>query len=196
MFISYKNLRFIDSLSFLEMPLSKFKETFDLDEDSTKLMYPIYFNTVANETYEGEISPKEIYGYDNFTEAKKAEFDIFYEREKTKLFVNSEQLLDYCIRDVNILKKGVLLFMKSFVDIMQVNPILQAITIASACMLSFRRNYLKPNTLGIVPSNQYAGNKRQSEIGRKWLELKNREYGRKLVLNINCRSWVFMWMGI
>lgn len=45
----------------------------------------------------------------------------------------------------------------------------QSITIASACNVVFRKLFLEPNTIAIIPPNGYAGHDRHSAIAIKWL---------------------------
>lgn len=132
-------------------------------------------NSVAYLHYVGPMPPREMYGYENFSVKRKEQFDIWYTSQENVTFDNAKQLLNYCIMDVLILKKGCLKFMKTFIDLLNVNPFLEAVTMPSALMLGFWKNFLRPNTLGIVPRNEYAGNKKQSQIGRKWLEFENRK---------------------
>ncbi|XP_054257107.1 uncharacterized protein LOC128982090 [Macrosteles quadrilineatus] len=50
-----------------------------------------------------------------------------------------------------------------------VDPFLEAVTIASACNLAFRRNFLKPNTIGLIPKQGYRMGDTQSSIALQWL---------------------------
>jgi len=51
-----------------------------------------------------------------------------------------EELIKYCRQDVNILRMAFLRFMQQFQIETKVNPLLEAISIASACNLVYRRN--------------------------------------------------------
>jgi hypothetical protein len=72
--LEFRNLKFIDSLSFLPMPLNKFTKTFDLKE-LKKGFFPHKFNLSKNQTYIGSIPGKGFY-----------EFEIFYNENKNKIF--------------------------------------------------------------------------------------------------------------
>ncbi|XP_054280097.1 uncharacterized protein LOC128998123 [Macrosteles quadrilineatus] len=52
-----------------------------------------------------------------------------------------------------------------------VDPFLEAVTIASACNLAFRRNFLKPDTIGIIPIGGYRLADNQSAKALQWLAL-------------------------
>ncbi len=62
--------------------------------------------------------------------------------------------------DVNILKKGCIKFAKIFKDNLDINPFLESTTLASAVMLGFRKLFLKPMTMGIVPAGGYTYKKK------------------------------------
>ena len=51
-----------------------------------------------------------------------------------------------------------------------VDPLAHSVTIASACNKVFRKNFLKPNTIGIVPEGGYRRKERQSVMALKWLK--------------------------
>ena len=74
-------------------------------------------------------------------------------------------------RTVNILRKGCLTFSYLMRDITQVFPFYdkECITIASLALKVFRLNFLKKNTLGLIPEIGYRGNVNQSLIALCWL---------------------------
>jgi hypothetical protein len=55
-------LRFIDSLNFIQLPLSQFPKAFNIA--GSKGYFPHYFNTAANEHYVGDIPDVGFYGAD------------------------------------------------------------------------------------------------------------------------------------
>lgn len=50
-----------------------------------------------------------------------------------------------------------------------VDPFEASITIASACNLVFRKHFLVPNSIAIIPHNGYRAKDKQSGIGSTWL---------------------------
>lgn len=60
-------------------------------------------------------------------------------------------------------------FRDIFIHETTVDPFEHTITIASACNLVFRKLFLKPNTIGIIPYNGYRSKDIQSVIAIKWL---------------------------
>ena len=60
-------------------------------------------------------------------------------------------------------------------------PFTECCTIASTCMKVFRRNFLIPNTIGIIPSRGYRRAHMQSEIALQWLLFCEKEMGREII---------------
>jgi len=46
---------------------------------------------------------------------------------------------------------------------------LQSVTIASACNKLMRKRFLKPNTIGLIPSGGYTGNVNYNNKAIMWL---------------------------
>ena len=91
---------------------------------------------------------------------RRDEFHAWYEGEKAlgQPFDMQEELLSYCISDVDILRRCCIQFRELFMSITSrnqddegVDPFKNCITIASACNLVFRRNFLTPETIAILP---------------------------------------------
>jgi len=66
-------------------------------------------------------------------------------------------------------------FMNQFELETKVNPLLEATNIASACNLVFRRNFLKPETIGIIPRKGYRWSDVQSVEAIQWLVWEEKE---------------------
>ncbi|XP_037906182.1 uncharacterized protein LOC119648487 [Hermetia illucens] len=165
-------LAFIDSLNFLSFPLSKFPSVFDI-KDHSKGYYPYFFNTVDNIDYVGKFPSVEMYGYNTMKVKERNDFIQWYNTVSQGVFDNKKEMLMYCKNDVNILRLGCSKFMQEFLNITGINPLIESLTIASACMLVFRRNFLKENTLGIMPRSGYYKSQNQSVLARKWLALES-----------------------
>ncbi|XP_054257051.1 uncharacterized protein LOC128982036 [Macrosteles quadrilineatus] len=135
------NVRFVDSLSYFPMPLAALPKAFDLPPEKKKGYFPHLFNTLKNQNYV----------------ANHVTFDF------------KKEILEYCMSDVDILAQACLKFRSIFLQECNVDPFLEAVTIASACNLAFRRNFLKKNTIGIVPKNGYRLTDAQSAIALQWL---------------------------
>lgn len=143
-------VRFIDSLSFLTMALSRFPKTFGL-KGAMKGYFPHYFNTRDNQSYVGVYPAPEHYGPDGMSAAGRTAFIRWHkERLQTGAVFNLQQeIVDYCKNDVDLLRRGCLHFKHIFQGCTGVDPF-SYVTIASACMAVFRGKYLKPNTVAVL----------------------------------------------
>ena len=73
----------------------------------------------------------------------------------------------YCESDVEILRLADMKLRELFIRETGVDLLVQATTIAGACNLVFRRNFLKPETLALIPPGGYRQHERQSVIAIK-----------------------------
>lgn len=139
-------VRFIDSLSFLTMPLSAFPKTFGLKEHA-KGYFPHLFNTRSNVGYIGPIPDSSYFMPDGMSVKARHMFMEWYESVRDEQNWDfDEEILKYCVSDVDILRRGCLSFREIFIDETGVDPF-SHITIAGACMSTFRSRYLEENTI-------------------------------------------------
>ncbi|GLV38137.1 hypothetical protein CBL_10104 [Carabus blaptoides fortunei] len=75
-----------------------------------------------------------------------------------------EKIVDYCVSDVDILRRACVKFRQTFIKDCGVCPFTEAVTIASACNKVFRRRFLKHRTIGLIPENGYRMNDNQSKV--------------------------------
>ncbi|KAJ8025022.1 putative DNA polymerase [Holothuria leucospilota] len=192
------SIRFIDSVNFLPMPLSNMPKTFGFNE-LKKGYFPRLFNTTENQTYIGHSPEASYYAPDVMSSEKRKDFFMWYETEKNKglLFDFQKELVAYCISDVDILRRCCLKFRSLFMDITckeiddnvedeaeegdgvvtemcGVDPFKHCITIASACNLVFRRNYMKPNSIAVFINDKP---KSYSFAALEWLYYESKQRG-------------------
>jgi hypothetical protein len=74
-----EHLHFLDSISYLPMPLRKLLQAFGLS--ATKSWYPHFFNTKENMDYVGPIPDISYYGADAMSDAERNEFLEWYETQ-------------------------------------------------------------------------------------------------------------------
>lgn len=161
-------VKFIDSLIYFQKGLSELPKLFGFE--GSKGHYPFLFNTDENEYYRGPIPSKKFYGYDNMMAEARESFDKWYgSHDSSYIFDNKKELISYCKMDVTILRKACVKFILSFWDSNQIDPFVDASTIAGACNKVFRSNYLIDNTIGILPANGYRLSENQSMAALKWL---------------------------
>jgi len=72
--VKHDSLRFIDSLSFFQMPLSAFPKTFGLTE-LKKGYFPHKFNIPENQEYVGPIPAQDYYMPETITPKARQEFE-------------------------------------------------------------------------------------------------------------------------
>ncbi|XP_054279219.1 uncharacterized protein LOC128997605 [Macrosteles quadrilineatus] len=173
------NVRFVDSLSYFPMPLAALPKAFDLPPEKKKGYFPHLFNTLENQNYVGPMPAKEFYCPESMFEKSHKDFENWYNDQVANhvTFDFKKEILEYCISDVDILAQACLKFRSIFLEECNVDPFLEAVTIASACNLAFRRNFLKKNTIGIVPKNGYRLTDAQSAIALQWLSWEEEKRG-------------------
>ncbi|XP_054287287.1 uncharacterized protein LOC129003084 [Macrosteles quadrilineatus] len=165
------SVRFIDSLNYFPMALSALPKAFDLPPEKKKGYFPHLFNTMANQNFVGPIPSKKFYCPDTMFEKTYKDFENWHNEQMSQNYVFdfSKEIVEYCLSDVDILAQACIKFRKLFLLECNVEPFLEAVTIASACNLAFRRNFLKPNTIGLIPKNGYRMVENQSAIALQWM---------------------------
>ena len=98
----------IDSLNFLQMPLSKFPETFGLDLSThSKGDFPFKFNLAEHQDYIGPIPSIDFYDIDNKKDVKKRNKFIAWHKklvDQNYVFDFQKEMYTYCTQDVTILR--------------------------------------------------------------------------------------------
>ena len=177
--LSFKSgpLKFIDSLSFLPMPLASFSSTFNLTE-LKKGFFPHLFNLPHHQNYVGRIPDIEFYDPDGMKPEKKEEL-LHWHNEQVQRnvpFDFQHEMIAYCMSDVALLKAGCEAFQQEFERQAGFNPMAKCITIASACNLYWRKHHLTPETIAVEPLRGWRGaNVNQSLKALQWLYLKEKE---------------------
>jgi len=167
MYLKRLDMKFKDSLCFLPMALRNFSKTFGLAEE--KGHFPHFFNRPETQDYVGPMPPIETYGLASMSVNDAEALRHWYAKQDGKTFDFQKELLYYCERDVELLKRGVLEARRIFLDITGFDPFHECITLASACMRSYRRNFMPSDSVGIVPREGYRGHYIQPCKAKKWL---------------------------
>lgn len=186
--VKERNMRIIDSLSFLPMPLADITKAFGLDVSThTKGFFPHFFTRIRDRlNYVGPLPGKEYYGYSTMSVEKQKEFDEWYETKKDEVFDFQKELKLYCKQDVLILAEGMEAFRKVVGDItkdlwqrstlnhatsrdpLYCDPLAYN-TLASLCHAIYKACFLEENTIALVPPGGYI-NHRYSNVALEWLE--------------------------
>lgn len=173
------SVTFIDSLNFLPMALDKLPKAFELHE-MKKGYFPHLFSTEENQNYSGILPSAHYYDPDGMHASKRKDFEKWHEEHKNDVFVYQDELLKYCISDVDILQRACASFRQIFHDQCKVDPFKESITIASACNLVFRKNFLKSNKIALIPPNAYGVNDNQSAIALTWIHFQSLNNGQHI----------------
>lgn len=136
-----------------------------------KGFFPHIFNTVRNQIYVGYMPEKKYYDSDGMSPARKQEFELWYADKVAShaIFDFQEELISYCQSDVRLLKEGCEKFQTEFKDICGFNPMKNCITIASACNVAYRRNWMPKDQIAIKPVRGWRGKQIQSRAALTWL---------------------------
>ncbi|KAK3755141.1 hypothetical protein QZH41_020561 [Actinostola sp. cb2023] len=167
MYVKALNLKFKDSLCFLPMALRKFSKTFNLPEE--KGYFPHFFNRPENQDYVGPYPALGYYGIESMKEADVETLLQWHTEQLGKTFDLQAELKHYCQQDVILLKRGVMEARRIFLDVTGFDPFVKCITLASACMWSYRYRFMPPNSIGIIPQGGYTPRDIQSLKAKKWL---------------------------
>jgi hypothetical protein len=174
--IKFAQVKIIDSINFLPMSLSKLPKTFGIKE-LKKGYFPHFFNLKDNQGYIGKYPDPVYYGVEYMTKPDLDNFYKWYETKNDETFDFQKELLSYCQSDVEILKKSCLLFRDIFMSITKINnedsgidPFESCLTIASACHLVYRRNFMPENSIALIPEFGYQKSDNNSHKALIWLK--------------------------
>lgn len=181
--------KFLDSLNYFNMKLSNLPATFGLPATSKKGYFPHYFTSEENMDYVGDYPDSKYYGPDSMAKNEREKFFEWYECQRGKIFNMREEMTSYCISDVQILRQSCLAFRKMMLEIGDTDPFVNATTIASSCSYLFRKKFLKPKTIGLVPPQGYRRSDRHSQVAVSWLLWCERELGREIIHAGRCKEF-------
>uniref|UniRef100_A0A1I8B938 DNA-directed DNA polymerase n=1 Tax=Meloidogyne hapla TaxID=6305 RepID=A0A1I8B938_MELHA len=183
------NVIFRDSFNLMPMSLAALVPTFGLEVED-KPFFPHLANRPEN--YGRNICPtKEDYLADGMMPAKRREFDIWYEENRTTPFLLDEALASYCTNDVEILMCALIAFRSEFFETTKrkshngIDALRECMTIASACMKHYRTNHLEKEHLAIVPERGYENVDNQSLLALKFFQW----YSEKNNVEIQTAHW-------
>ena len=163
------NMKFIDSLNFIPMSLSKFPKTFGMTE-LCKGYFPHLFNKEENQNYIGPIPPVAYYSPNTMKPEARETFLAWHKEqvESNYLFDFEKEIIKYCRSDVDILRKCCMEFREMLREITDIDPFEKCLTIASACQEVYRTNFLKKDTIAVFQHDRKLKMK-QSNMAVKWL---------------------------
>ena len=163
------NMKFVDSLNFIPMSLSKFPKTFGMTE-LCKGYFPHLFNKEENQNYIGPIPPVAYYSHNTMKPEAREAFLAWHNEqvESNYIFDFEKEIIKYCRSDVDILRKCCMEFREMLREITDIDPFEKCLTIASACHEVYRTNFLKKDTIAVFQHDRQL-KMRQSNMAVKWL---------------------------
>jgi len=167
--VKHDRLRFNDSLSFFQMPLSAFPKTFGLTE-LKKGYFRHQFNIPDHQTYVGPVPALDYYMPETMSPEAKQELETWHKEhcDKNVVFDFQKGLVAYCESDVRLLKEGCLTFKRLFEAQAGFNPF-EHMTIASACNQDLRMKRMIPDSVASEPVNGWRNRVNQSRVALEWL---------------------------
>ncbi|XP_067678388.1 uncharacterized protein [Haliotis asinina] len=108
------NIRIIDSLNFLPMKLASLPKAFGLTEVK-KGYFPHWFNLKGNQNYVGAFPDPHMYGVDYMGAKYRDAFLSWYSQQRGQ-FDFSEEMKEYCISDVTVLREACLKFQQLMME--------------------------------------------------------------------------------
>ena len=165
--IEFRNVKLIDSLSFMPMRLASFAKTFGIKE-TVKGHFPHHFNKPENQNFVGKVPKKEMYGYKHMNDAIKKDFDLWYDENLD--FDFQKEFVKYCKDDVELLARGCLKFRNIIYDLTKVEPYRKSITIASLCHFIFRNYLMELDQIPLISDKGYNAEQKTSRKAFMWLK--------------------------
>ncbi|XP_048729914.2 uncharacterized protein LOC125647269 [Ostrea edulis] len=169
-------LRFIDSYNFLPFALAKMPAAFGLLE-LKKGHFPHFFNAEQNQNYVGPFPAAHYYNPDDMSIANHEAFYTWYNQQQDKVLDFQQEFLAYCISDEDILRRYCAQFKSTLYRLVRVDPFQESITFVSTVNLTYRRGFMPPHTIVIIPNMGYQPSRRYSAKACRWLtSLENEDH--------------------
>ena len=167
-------IKVLDSCKFMQMSLKALPKSLGLKSSVKKGWFPHTFNKPSNWNYIGAWPEAEYYQPDYMPDEDREEFLVWWAQMQGREFNFNREMLDYCLKDVEVLLQAVLQYRKDPIEALGMDPFYKTITCSSFSMEVFVNHELglmKPNSIGIIPGTGYNNPAaRQSKIAIHWLE--------------------------
>lgn len=143
---TWGNITFADSLLHIAQPLHQFPKIFGLDI-ACKGFFPYEFNVAANQNYVGEIPTVDYFHPEKMSEKRRGEFLRWYDEVKSQPYDFRAEMIKYCVLDVDIMKRGLEVYIGSAREVCEgLNP-LETFTVASSAYRIWRTLHMPENVL-------------------------------------------------
>lgn len=163
-----KNVLIRDSWLYFVAPLAKLTKMFDIETE--KSFFPHKLNSIRYINYKGDWPAPEDFAV---KPDRREEFRSWYEKEKLSnpIYDFQQRLKDYCEIDVKLLYRACSKFRGLLLEHSNVDPLKNAMSIASLTAYIYRANFLRPNYFPLIADKNYGlqGQKNQSKIALRYL---------------------------
>jgi hypothetical protein len=122
---------------------------------------------MKNLGYVGQIPKSSDYDVEEMSFGERKEFLVWYEK-KSAVISNSHVLESYCQDDITVLRQAYIVFRGEFMLVGNIDVFQETVTIASAFNKLLRKLFMKPDTIGLIPTGGYTGNVNYSKA-MMWL---------------------------
>jgi hypothetical protein len=143
-----------------------------------------FFNVPDNQDYVGPMPDLQFYDPDSISSTERLEFITWYTEQIDAgyNFNFQTELIGYSRNDVDILRRGCNKFRDLLLVIGKICPFQECIVqeCANCASAIFRQNFLKDNTIGVLPIRGYRMRTNQSKVGLQWLIAEERERGQRI----------------
>ena len=183
------NIRLLDSLNFLPMPLAQLPKSFGLQE-LKKGFFPHFYNIPDNQDdILLNLPAVKYYDPDSMSKERRMEFYEWYENHKNDTFCFQKEMKEYCISDVDILLQACWKFrqllknqtgkkkqVEDLENLMSMTILEHAVdsfsflTIASVCMGIFRGKFLTETWAVLLTENSKEGCTHGKDCTCEWTE--------------------------
>ena len=129
------------------------------------------------------------YGVDEISASERNEFLVCYEAKKDQVFDKRRFLESCCQHDVGVLREACRVLRREFINIGNIDVFLESVNIASACNKVLRKQFLKPNSIGIISPGGYTGKVNYSNKAIMWLLYREQTDGCTIIHTRNGREY-------
>ena len=193
------NIRLLDSLNFLTMPLSQLPKSFGLSE-MKKGFFPHLYNTqdVLDDPTRLNLEshpPSEFYDPDNMGEGRRKEFMEWYSLNGHKQFDFFRELEEYCKSDVDILLNACWKFREMVSHVTGPEHPIDAfdyITMPSLCMGIFRTKFLPEKWSVLLKEEAVHPCCHEWDCCCKWTPARKRHGDACLEVQESCGRWTVL----
>lgn len=176
--IKWKKACFKDTFKYVMTSLAAWSKQFGLK--LLKGYFPRGFNTPENQHYVGLLPAERFFETKFMSEKQYSDFKQWYDEKCISIETGCEPLWDFQVEMLkyceNILQEAWLMYQTKMFEHTGIFPGgLFDMSAASYTNLVWKST-LDPQTIGVIPTNNYVRNDNQSEIAREWLNFEDMIY--------------------